>query len=153
MADVDGESVTYANVGVEGIISLSPNTSIEMRGGIGLSTARDLDYIFVGARLSTALGNGATTLYADYTIAEFDEVDISALGQELTIGIDTRMTGRIGAFSALTKSHLAGTSLAAETTIRAGLTITFGRFGGNNPISQALHTADPVAQLVRRGLF
>ncbi len=153
LADVDGVSVTYGSFGVEGILALTQNASLEMRGGIGGATAKGLDYIFAGARISQGALDGAMTFYADYTVAEFDEADISTIAHELTIGVDATITRHLGAFASVTTSHLAGTDTADETTIRAGLSVTFGAFGGTNAKTQSFHTTDPVATLVRRGYF
>ncbi len=74
LADVDGEAVTYAAVGVEGILALGTRTSIELRGGIGAASAAGLDFIFVGARLLHQTLGGSTLIYAGYDLTEFDEL-------------------------------------------------------------------------------
>jgi hypothetical protein len=43
LADVDGAAVTYGAAGGEGILALGRNTSIEVRGGVGMATAKGLD--------------------------------------------------------------------------------------------------------------
>lgn len=150
LADVDGESVTYGTGGVEGILSFG-GTSIEVRGGIGMATAKDLDWITIGTRVSRELG--AAVAYVDWNATEFEEADIDTIAHDITMGFDVKITKTLGAFLAVTKSTLNGTEAADESTLRAGVTITLGKFGGTDAHTQAFHTADPVSQLIRRGYF
>ena len=153
LADVDGEAVTYGSFGVEGLFDLGRSTTIEMRGGIGGATAKGLDFIFVGGRLSQTALKGAVTFYADVNIAEFEESDIDTIATDLTVGLDAKISRNLGSFVAVTRSRLSGMDAADEITLRAGLTVTFGDWGTGDAASKPLHTADPVAQLVRRGYF
>lgn len=154
LADVDGEDVTYAAAGVEGIIQLGPDLSLEARGGIGAANQQGLDFLFAGVRLSQDVMDGAATIYAGYDIAEFDEPAFSALGHEFSVGADVQLSNNTGAFVEVVSSRLTGASAApAETIVRAGITVRLGRIGGSQPRLRKFNTADPVAQLVRRGFF
>ena len=154
LADVDGESVTYGTLGVESIIALTDRTSLEMRGGIGAATAMELDYIFAGARIAHENAAGTLTIHAGYDLAEFDEAGFQALGHEIYAGADFQIARNVSGYVEVRNSRLTGTSAAPdEFTVRAGVTIQFGKFGGSNVKTQPFHTADPIAQFVRRGYF
>jgi hypothetical protein len=153
LADVDGEAVTYGTFGAEGILALSPQTSVELRGGIGAASVDGLDYLFAGARIVHAFDE--VTVYAGYDLAEFDELSFSAIGHDMVAGVEINAVGSgLKIFTEIARARLTGTDAAPdETNFRAGITIRFGRIGGATPLTRPFHTGDPVAQLVRRGFF
>jgi hypothetical protein len=73
----------------------------------------------------------------------------------MVLGARFNLWGRgLSGFAEVAQSRLTGANAAPDETIwRAGISLAFGRIGGTNPLTRPFHTADPVAQLVRRGFF
>ena len=94
----------------------------------------------------------ATRLYAHYDLTEFDEASFRARANEVTFGVQTRLNNSpVSLFAEASRDWLSGRNAAgADTTIRAGLSISLGRRGNNQP---SFRVADPMRQLLRRGLF
>ncbi|MEL6168475.1 MAG: hypothetical protein AAFR35_07265 [Pseudomonadota bacterium] len=152
--DVDGRSMFYGGVGAEGLIALGPRTVAEGRVGAGLADQNGLDYIFADAGVTHRLGPSMTVgLNAAFT--DFDEVDFDALSTEVTARAEWSPRGRaMGLYAEIVTDDLSGPDgAAAETTLRAGLTLTLGRVAPGRPHSTLFATPDPVAPLVRRGLY
>ena len=153
LADLDGEALTWISLGAEGILDAGRHSTVELRGGIGAASAKGLDWIFLGGRISRDVAGGAATAYVDYNLTEFDEPGFDVLAHELSIGTDARLSRRLGAFASVSRSRLSGSSAPDETTLRAGITIRFGKMGRARAHEQMFTTTDPVAQLIRRGYF
>lgn len=151
LSDVDGRSMIYGSLGAEGMLSLGSRTSIEGRAGIGWADADGMDYIFAGAALAHQL-TPAITLEGSLDAADFDEAAFSATAYDLGLKATYSPVGSPwGAYVSVTQSALNGHDDA--TRVGLGLTITLGNTGGTDPHTRPFRTPDPVASLVRRGLW
>ncbi len=72
LSDVDGSSMTWGALGVEGMLSLGLDTALEARTGLGVADAGGLDFIFAGVSLAHAV-NPTLEIEAFLDVAEFDE--------------------------------------------------------------------------------
>lgn len=155
LSDRRGDALAWASVGAEGMAALGPRTTLEYHAGLGAANAAGLDYVFGGAGVHHALGDG-WTLSARAALASFQESAFKATGGELAVGLRYRQPGgRMGARVELVRSHLWGRNGApAETTLQFGLTWALGPLprGATQP-RPFFAPADPVMQLVRRGFF
>lgn len=151
--DLDGASYSYIQAGIEGMWSLGERTTLEARAGMGMAEG-DLDYIFGGAAIHYA-ATGNLTVSAGVDVAEFDEAAFSAIGYNTFVAVEYDMPNMpVVAFGEVRQDMLEGSSGApAETTAVLGIKIRFGNSGGINPNTRPFRTSDPMAQLVRRGLF
>ncbi len=151
LSDVDGRAMLYGSIGAEGMLSLGENTTIEGRGGMGWADADGLDYIFGGLAIAHQL-SPAFDLELSLDMADFDEVALNSTAYDLGLKASYSPEGSPwGAFASVTQSNLTGFEDA--TRIGLGLTITLGTSGGTNPHTRPFRTPDPVAPLVRRGLW
>lgn len=151
LSDVDGRSMIYGSLGAEGMLSLGARTSIEGRAGMGWADADGMDYIFAGAALAHQL-TPAITLEGSLDAADFDEAAFSATAYDLGLKATYSPVGSPwGAYVSVTQSGLSGHDDA--TRVGLGLTITLGSTGGTDPHTRPFRTPDPVASLVRRGLW
>ncbi len=151
LADKNDTSSTYGQVGAAGMFTVAENLDVEVRAGAGLSADNDLDWITLGAGLHWQASAG-TRIYGHYDIAEFDEETFSALAHEVTFGIRTEIANTPAAvFAEASRDWLTGRNAAdADTTIRAGVSISLGRSGNNQP---SFRVSDPMRQILRRGLY
>ena len=154
IADVDDEGISYALGGVEGLLALNDRSLIELRAGLGIASEEDLDLIFLGAAYIHEFRPGLIG-QAGIEIAEFDELNFSAIGTEYSVGLTYQHeTSPWGAFGELVYSDLTGTDAApGELSVRAGVRFQLGQRAGITPATRYFRTPDPVAQLLRRGLF
>lgn len=154
LSDVDGRSMLYGSFGAEGMLSLGDNTVLEGRGGLGWADTDGLDYIFGGVSIAQSLSE-TFELELSLDFAEFDEAAFSATSYDA--GLTARYSPEglpWGAYASVTHSGLAGDSSASgETRLGLGLTLTLGTAGGTDPHTRPFRTADPLAPLVRRGLW
>lgn len=151
LSDVDGRSMIYGSLGAEGMLSLGARTSIEGRAGMGWADADGMDYIFAGVALAHQL-TPAITLEGSLDAADFDEAAFSATAYDLGLKATYSPVGSPwGAYVSVTQSGLSGHDDA--TRVGLGLTITLGSTGGTDPHTRPFRTPDPVASLVRRGLW
>ncbi len=152
-SDVDGRSMLYGSIGVEGMLSLGLNTVVESRIGMGWAD-HGLDYVFTGASLAHEI-TPALDLELSLDLADFDEAGFSATSYEAGITATYSPFGSpVGIYASATHSGLSGQdSAGGETRIGLGLNISLGTAGGTDPHTRLFRTPDPVAPLVRRGLW
>ena len=151
LSDVDGRAMLYGSIGAEGMLSLGENTSVEARAGMGWADAEGLDYIFGGAALAHQLAP-AVELELSLDVADFDEAAFSATAYDIGLKATYSPEGAPwGAYASVTQSRLTGYGDA--TRLGLGLSITLGTSGGTNPHTRPFRTPDPVAPLIRRGLW
>ena len=151
VADRNNASATYGQLGAAGMFQIGEDVNLEVRASVGLSSKNDLDWIGIGAGVHWQ-ATTATRLYAHYDLTEFDEASFRARANEVTFGVQTRLNNSpVSLFAEASRDWLSGRNAAgADTTIRAGLSISLGRRGNNQP---SFRVADPTRQLLRRGLF
>lgn len=154
VTDFDGRSATYGALGAEGRFALSPETALELRGGLGVTHRTGFDFLFASADLSRDL-TPSLTASAGLTLAEYDEAGFSAIGHEARLGLRYAPKGsRFGAFAELARDGLSGDSGApAETVLRVGVTLSLGRTQTGGIETRPFRPVDPLRNLVRRGLF
>ncbi len=151
VADKNDASSTYGQIGAVGMFALSEDINVEVRGGIGLSTDNDLDWVTAGAGVHWQATEN-TRFYSYYDITDFDERTFSAVAHDVTFGVKTRLSNTPAAlFAEVSQDWLSGTNAAArDTTLRAGVSFSLGRSGNNQP---SFRVSDPMRQLLRRGLY
>lgn len=151
LSDVDGRSMIYGSFGVEGMLSLGQNTSIEARAGMGWADVDGLDYVFAGAAVAHQLAP-AVELELSLDVADFDEAGFSATTYDAGLKATYNPEGSPwGAYVSVTQSGVSGHGDA--TRLGLGLNLTLGTSGGTDPHTRSFRTPDPVASLVRRGLW
>ena len=72
LSDVDGRSMTYGAIGAEGMLSITPETLVEGRAGIGAANDGGLDFMFASLGLAHSYSS-ALEISATLDLAEFDE--------------------------------------------------------------------------------
>ena len=154
LSDVDGRSLSWMNLGTEGMISVAENTTLEGRIGLGATDGNSRDYVFAGVSLAHAF-SPAFEIEAALDVAEFDEAAFRATSVETTLTARYSPEGAPwGAYASITQSDLTGRDGApGATRIGFGVTFSFGALGGTDPHTRPFRQADPVAQLVRRGFW
>lgn len=151
LSDVDGRSMIYGSLGVEGMLSLGTNTSIEGRIGMGWADTDGLDYVFAGAAVAHDL-TSAFELELTLDAADFDEAGFSATAWDAGLTATFKPEGTPwGAYATVTQSGVTGHG--DETRLGIGLNLTLGTAGGTDPHTRLFRTPDPVGSLVRRGLW
>lgn len=151
LSDVDGRSMLYGSLGAEGILSLGQATSVEGRVGMGWADSQGLDFVFAGASLAHQL-TPVFQLELALDLADFDEAGLSATAYDANIKATYSPEGTPwGGFVSLTQSGVTGHGDA--TRLGLGLTLSLGAMGGTDPHTRPFRTPDPVASLVRRGLW
>jgi opacity protein-like surface antigen len=150
IADMDDHSFTYGQIGVAGMFAIGDRLDLEVRAAIGMVAQTDLDWISLGAGLHWAM-TPDLRVSAHYDIADFDERSFAARGQQLAVGIHYSPQGQPwGIFAEVGHDWLTGRNGGTgETTLRAGLTVSFGASNHGQP---AFRVSDPMRQLLRRGL-
>lgn len=154
LSDMDGRSMAWVSAGAEAMFAIGENTLIEGRLGLGASDRNSGDYIFGGISLAHAFTSEFEVELA-LDAADFDEAGFRATS------IETSMTARYspegspwGIYGSLTQSDLAGRNGApAQTRIGAGVIFNFGASGGVSAHTRPFRRTDPVAPLVRRGIW
>ena len=154
LSDVDGRSMIYGSLGAEGMLSLGEATVLEGRAGMGWADADGLDYIFAGASLAHSL-TPALDLELAFDVADFDEASFSATSIEVGVTATYSPEGLPwGAYVSASHSDLVGTDGGdGATRIGLGLNLSLGTAGGTDPHTRPFRTPDPVAPLIRRGLW
>jgi len=154
LSDVDGRSMTWGTLGIEGMLSLGLDTVVEARTGLGISDVGGLDFIFAGVSLAHAV-NPTLELETFLDVVEFDEAALQAISYEVGVRAHYSPEGAPwGLYASLTHSDLGGRDGASGATrLGLGLTFEFGASGGADPATRHFRTSDPVAPLVRRGLW
>lgn len=152
--DVDGRSLMWASFGAEGMVSILEDTMLEFRAGIGAADSGGLDFIFAGASVTYSV-SPAVSIAAVLDLADYDEAMFRATSYEATISARYSPEGRPwGIYTSLGRSGLMGRDGArSETRLGFGLTLDLGTSGHTNPRTQHFGATDPVAPLVRRGLW
>ena len=154
LSDMDDRSLAWASFGAEGMVSLSDTTTLEGRLGLGRADTGSLDYVFGGISVVHSL-TPAFEVEAALDVADFDEAGFSATA------LDASLTARYspvgapwGLYASATQSELAGPDGGASATrFGFGVTINLGATGGTDPATRHFRGQDPVAPLVRRGIW
>lgn len=154
LSDVDGRSMLYGSVGAEGMFSRGDQTTIEARGGIGWADVDGLDYVFGGISVAQAI-SPELDIEVSLDLADFDEAGFSATAYDIGLKTNYSPEGSPwGAYASVTYSDLAGMDGASGATrIGVGLRISLGTAGGTDPRTRPFRSVDPVAPLIRRGLW
>lgn len=154
LSDVDGRSLAWMSLGAEGMISIGENTTLEGRLGLGAADGNSRDYIFGGVSLVHAFAPGFE-VEAALDVAEFDEAAFRATAVEASLTARYSPEGSPwGVYASVTQSDLTGRDGAAGATrLGLGISFDFGTAGGTDPHTRHFRQADPVAQLVRRGIW
>lgn len=152
--DVDGRSLMWGAFGAEAMLPVSDDTMIELRAGIGAADSGGLDFVFAGASIAHAL-SPAVEIDVSLDLADFDEAAFRATSYDAAITLRYSPEGAPwGAYARLSQGGLEGRDGAgAETRIGLGLTLDLGTAGGTDPRTRHFGATDPVAPLVRRGLW
>ena len=154
LSDVDGRSMTWGTLGVEGMLSMGLDTTLEGRTGLGVADDGGLDFIFAGISVAHSI-NPALSIETFLDVAEFDEAALRAISYE--VGVTARYSPEgapWGLYASVIHSDLAGRDgTNGETRVGLGLSIEFGAARSTDPASRHFRTSDPVAPLVRRGLW
>lgn len=154
LSDVDGRSMLWVSTGVEGMLEMSEDTLLEGRLGLGASDERSLDFIFGGLSIAHAL-SPEYEIEAALDVADFDEASFRATSVEASLTARYSPEGAPwGVYASLSHSDLTGRNgTPSATRIGLGLTYQFGSIGGARADTRHFRNADPVAPLVRRGLW
>lgn len=154
LSDVDGRSMLWGTVGAEGMLSLGANTVAEVRGGFGYADENGLDFIFAGAGVAHAV-TPSLTLEGAFDLADFDEAAFRATSYDVSVKAEYSPEGSPwGAYASVTYSGLAGRDDAdGEMRLGVGISLSLGSIGGADTDTRLFRTPDPVAPLLRRGLF
>lgn len=154
LSDVDGRTMTWGSIGVEGMLALSDTTLIEARAGMGISDVDSLDYIFGDVAIAHALFDNID-VEAAATFAEFDEAAFRAMSYDISLTARYSPDGAPwGTFASVSQSGLSGRDgQPGETRFGIGFTMSFGQSGGVAPQTRPYRSVDPVAPLVRRDLW
>lgn len=154
LSDIDGRSMMYGSVGAEGMFSMGEATTLEVQGGVGWSDTNGLDYVFAGGAVAHGL-TPALELELSLDLADFDEAGFSATAWDVGLTASYSPEGAPwGAYASVTQSGLSGAdSTPGETRFGLGVTLNLGASGGTDPRTRHFRTVDPVAPLVRRGIW
>lgn len=154
LSDVDGRMMTWGSLGIEGMLALTDETTLEGRAGMGISDVDSLDYIFGDISVAHSPFDNLDVETA-ITLTEFDEAALRAISYDLSITARYSIDGAPwGAFVSVSQSGLSGRDGApGETRFGFGVTMSFGQSGGVAPASRPYRSMDPVAPLVRRDLW
>lgn len=154
LSDVDGRSMIYGSLGAEGMLSLGERTSVEGRAGMGWADTDGLDYVFAGASVAHQL-TPAVEFELSLDVADFDEAAFSATSYDVGLRASYSPEGSPwGTYVSVTQSGLTGADGGdSATRIGLGLSLTLGTTGGTDPHTRPFRTPDPLASLVRRGLW
>ncbi|MDU8941974.1 hypothetical protein [Ovoidimarina sediminis] len=154
VGDMDGRSATYGLLGAEGIFAVAPRTALEVRGGVGVASQSSLDFLFVEGDLYHDLTDDLS-VHGGLTLAEFDEIGLSATGYEARLGVTYKPEGQPwGVFAEVARDGLHGlTGDAPVTSVRVGVSFEFGNTRRGGPASRPFRAPDPVGSLLRRDMF
>lgn len=154
MGDVNGRSVTYGAIGIEGLFELSENAGLGGFTGLALGSEDGLDAIFAGLDASYYASN-SIRLDAGLQVTEYDEAGFQAIGTEASLSLRYAPEGQPFALTAgLVHDMLTGPDGApSETRAEVSLSWRFGTINSSLPTTKPLRTGDPVMPLIRRGLY
>lgn len=154
VSDLDGRAMLWGAFGAEGMVSFSTDTLLEVRGGMGAADEGGLDFVFAGGALVHALSE-SLTLEASLDLADFDEAAFRATAYDAALTARYSPEGAPwGLYASVIRSGLTGRDGApGETRLGLGLTLSLGTTGGARPDTRLFRSPDPVAPLVRRGLW
>jgi hypothetical protein len=156
LADMDGREATIGQIGVEAMFALSARTELHGRAGIGMANPGNIDFIAISLGASHALSD-QVGLFADLTIAEFDEAALRAVGSVARFGASYQPDGRPWEVTAsLVRDGLTGRDAAAfETRVVLDFTLHLGAGGGakRGLATRGFDTPQPFDPLLRRGMF
>lgn len=154
LSDVDGRSMLWGTLGAEGMLSLGENTVGEVRGGFGYADENGLDFIFAGVGVAHEF-TSEWTLEGALDLADFDEASFRATSYDVSIKAEYSPEGSPwGAYASVAYSGLAGQDDAdGELRLGLGLSVALGNIGGADTDTRLFRSPDPVAPLLRRGLF
>ena len=154
LSDVDGRTMNWGSLGAEGMLSLSENTVIEGRVGMGVSDVNGLDYVFAGGSIAFE-PDDSLELEAALDLAEFEEAGFQAVSYDVGVTARYSQPGNPwGVYANVIQSGLSGSDGApGETRFGLGITLQLGATGGTNPKTRPFRATDPVVPLVRRNLW
>ncbi|NNE79489.1 MAG: hypothetical protein HKN18_04370 [Silicimonas sp.] len=154
LSDIDGRAMTWGAFGAEGLVSLSPATVLEIQGGVGAADESGLDFIFGSIALAHDLSPGLE-ISAALDLADFDEPALRATSYEAGLRASYSPEGAPwGVYASVTQTGLTGRDGASsETRIGLGVTLSLGTAGGTDPHTRHFRSIDPVAPILRRGLW
>lgn len=154
LSDLDGRAMSWVSFGAEGMLSLGENTVLSGRLGLGQADVGSLDYIFGGVAVAHEVLPGLE-FEAALDVADFDETGFRATSHEASLTARYSPNGAPwGVYASVTNSGLTGRDgQSARTRIGLGVTFTFGGSGGTDPHTRMFRSTDPVAPLIRRGLW
>ncbi|QMU57586.1 MAG: hypothetical protein GKR98_04835 [Boseongicola sp.] len=154
LADVDGRTMSWAALGVEGMLALNSSTTIQIQTGMGISDVNGLDFIFAGISSVHAISSTAE-IEGSLDLVEFDEAGFQAIAYDIGLSARYSPSGAPwGIYGNLTQSGLTGASGApGETRLGLGISWSLGASGGVSPTTRQFRSTDPVASLVRRDLW
>lgn len=154
LSDMDGRSMSWVSAGAEGMLSLGHSTIVDGRAGLGVANSGSLDFIFGGVSVSHEISRGFE-IQAALDLADFDEASFRATAIDATLQASYSPIGAPwGIYANVTRYGLAGRDGGpAATRIGLGVTISLGNSGGTRPATRMFRNVDPVAPLVRRGLW
>ena len=154
VADIDGRSMVWGTIGAEAMFSLGQSTVLEGRAGIGVADTRGLDFIFGGISIAHQIAEGLE-LETALDLADFDEAGFRATSYDLGATARYSPAGAPwGVYAGITRSGMSGRDGAnGETRLALGVTVTLGQSGGVDPKTRPFRSVDPVAPLIRRGLW
>ena len=153
-SDADGRSMAWASLGAEGMLSIGEDTVVEGRLGLGAAHGNSLDYIFGGVSVAHAVSD-EFEIEAALDAADFDEASFRATAIETSLTLRYSPSGAPwGLYASATRSDLTGRD-GANASVRLGLGVSFafGAAGGTDPNTRMFRKTDPLAPLVRRGLW
>lgn len=154
LSDMDGRSMAWVSAGAEAMFALGENTVIEGRLGLGATDRNSGDYIFGGVSLAHAFTPELEVELA-LDVSDFDEAGFQATSLEASLIARYSPKGSPwGVYGSVTRSDLTGHNGApAQTRIGVGVTFNLGASGGVDPHTRMFRRTDPVAPLVRRGIW
>lgn len=155
LSDADGRMMTWGTLGIEGMLPFFYTTTLEGRAGLGVSDVHSLDYIFGDVSITYAAFSDIE-IETVLTLTNFDQAAFRALSYDASIIARYSHDGaRLGgAFAQVAQNGLRGRDGApGETRFGLGLTLSLGQSVGVVPEARPFRRVDPVAPLVRRGLW
>jgi hypothetical protein len=132
------------------MLALGERTTVEARAGVGWGDG-GLDYIFAGGAVAHRL-SPALELELSLDVADFDEIGLSATTYDAGLRATYSPEGAPwGVYASVGQSGVTGGD--SSTRFGLGVEITLGTAGGTAPHTRLFRTPDPVAPLLRRGLW
>ena len=154
LSDVDGRAMTWATLGAEGQLSWGLDTVIEMRAGLGVADTSGLDFIFGGVSVAHNVTQ-EIEFVGSLDFAEFDEASFRAISYDAGLSLHYSPEGAPwGVYASLNHTGLEGRDgTGGDTRIGLGFSMRFGNAGGSDPHTRHFRSIDPVAPLLRRGIY